>query len=131
MPDYATAIQEAVFAALNVAGMTSLAAVWEHVPQGVEPPLVIIGDISLEPIGGKDGGLDRATVGIATVVKATDRSVLSAMQAKVRELLDGKDITATGVLFSPIQQLSADGEVDPEQGLYIGTQLFETYVQPA
>ena len=129
MTDILTATQNAFYAALNVTGVTSLGTLVQHVPEDSNPPLIIVGDISLEPLGGKDGGLDRAKVEIVTISRAPKRAILFAMQAAVRAALDGMPISATGATFSPPVQTASDGQLIEDGLTYIGTQQFETFVQ--
>lgn len=129
MADILTATQNAFYAALNVVGVTALGTLVQHVPEDSLPPLIIVGDISLEPIGGKDGGLDRAKVEIVTISRAPKRAVLFAMQAAVRVALDGMPLTATGAIFSPAIMTASDGQLIEDGLTYVGTQQFETFVQ--
>lgn len=137
MFDAATAVQEAAFGALDVAAVTNLgAAVWQHVPEATpeEPlalPIVVVGDIALEPIGGKDGGLDRASFEIITMSDKPDRSELSKIQAAVRGELDRRTITANGAILSQPVFVSAEGELLEDGVTYLGKQKFETLIQPA
>jgi len=131
MTDLATATQNAFYAALNVAAVTSLASLYQHVPENVQPPLVMVGDISLIPLGGKDGGLDQVTVEIVTLVRAPKRAALFALQAAIRNRLDLQPITAFGALLSSPVQTGSDASLLEDGETYMGTQTFETIVQPA
>jgi hypothetical protein len=132
MIDSASAVQQASFAALNgTTAVTDLAEVWQAPPEDSQPPLVLIGDVSLEPIGGKDGGLDRATFEIVTLIREPDQTALFALQMAVRNAIDGQAITASGALISLPTFLSADVEMLEDGETYMGTQRFETIVQPA
>ena len=132
MIDSASAVQEASFAALNGASaVTNLAEVWQAPPEDSQPPLVLIGDVVLEPIGGKDGGLDRATFEIVTLIRQPDQTALFALQMAVRNALDGQSITATGALLSEPSFLTSEVELLEDGETYMGTQRFETIVQPA
>jgi hypothetical protein len=131
MSDLLTATQTAVYNALNVSSVTDLAPVTQHVIEDTEPPLVIIGDVSFEPIGGKSGGLDRATVEIVTLYRGPKRTELFAIQTAVRNALDGQGITASGALLSDPVFVSSDVEELEDGVTYMGTQRFETIVQPA
>jgi hypothetical protein len=131
MIDAATAVQEALYAALNVSAVTALAPVWQNPPEGTDPPVVVIGYISLEPIGGKDGGLDKATVDVLTFVREPDQTNLFALQSAVRDQLDGQSIASTGALLSRPVQTTSEVELMDDGETYLGTQRFETFVQPA
>lgn len=130
MIDLAAAVQTAVFAALDVPAVTNLASLHQHVPENSVPPLVIVDDISLAPIGGKDGGLDRATVTIVTVMRKPKRAVLYALQSAVRSALEYRTIAATGALFSQPEQTGQDTALLEDGETYQGTQTFDIIVQP-
>ena len=129
MPDLQTAVQDAFFAALNVASVTSLAPVTQHVPEDTQPPIVIIGQIGLEPVGIKAGGFDHATVEIVTEARGPKRALLFAIQSAVRAALEGKPIAAVGVILSPPAFAGSDTDQLEDGVTYIGTQRFETFVQ--
>lgn len=131
MSDLLTATQAAFFTALNVASVTSLAPVTQHVIEDTDPPLVIIGDVSFEPMGGKDGGLDRATVEIVTLYRGSKRTELFAIQSAVRSALDNQTISASGADFSKPVYVSSEVEELEDGVTYMGTQRFEVIVQPA
>lgn len=131
MIDAATAVQLAFYTALNVPAVTDLAPVWQNPPEGTNPPVVVIGNVSLEPIGGKDGGLDRATVDVLTFIRQPDQTVLFALQAAVRDQLDGQPVSASGALLSDPVMNSSEIDMMDDGETYMGTQRFETFVQPA
>ena len=131
MIDAATAVQEALFAALNVTAVTDLAPVWQNPPEGTNPPVVVIGNISLEPVGGKDGDLDRATADVLTFIRQPDQTVLFALQAAVRSQVDGQALTASGALLSAPVMTSSEVEMMDDGETYMGTQRFDIFVQPA
>lgn len=139
MFDPATAVQDAAFAALNVPLVTGLGAeVWSHSPEideGDDPlasgSIVLVHDISLTPEGGKDGGLDRATLTIVTLVRKPARSALSALQATVRKLLETSPVVTDGALLSQPVLVAAESGLMEDGATYMGTQRFELLVQPA
>ena len=131
MPDLATATQDAIYAALNVTAVTDLAPVYQHVPENTDPPIVIVGDINFEPIGAKDGGLDRASAEIVSFYRGPKRAGLYDIQAVIRDALDGQSIAATGALFSHPVQVSSEAELLEDGITYQGIQTFELIVQPA
>jgi len=130
MIDAATAVQEALYAALNVSGVTDLAPVWQNPPEGTDPPVVVIGNVSLEPIGGKDGGFDKATADVLTFVRQPDQTVLFALQTAVRNQVDGAQLTAPGAVLSAPVMTSSEVEMMDDGETYMGTQRFEVFVQP-
>lgn len=129
MPDFATAVQNAFFAALNVPSVTSLAPVMQHVPEDTAPPVVIIDQIGLEPVEVKGGGFDHATVEIVTIYRGEKRADLFAIEAAVRAVLENKPITASGATLSNPVFAGHDVQRVEDGVTYIGTQRFETWVQ--
>ena len=131
MIDTASETQEAFFQKLvSTPGVTNLAPVWQAAPENSKPPLIVIGAISLEPIGGKDGGLDRATVEILTFSIEPDQTVLFGMQAAIRNALEDQPISTAVGLFSNPAFIASQVERGEDGETYIGTQKFETIVQP-
>jgi hypothetical protein len=130
--DAAAAVQQAVFGALSVPALTGMATVTQHVRQSEQPPLVVIGAITLDPQGGKDGGLDQARFDVLTYVREPGRAPLYARMNIVREMLDGvKIIAPAGVsLTEPVLESQADDLLEDGQ-TYEGTQTFSLFVQPA
>jgi hypothetical protein len=55
---------------------------------------VLVSDISLEPIGGKDGGLDLASFEIVTFVRKPDRAALRAAGGGADDLLEAGGLEA-------------------------------------
>lgn len=131
MIDAATAVQEALFTALNVTAVTNLAPVWQNPPEGTNPPVVVIGNVELEPIGGKDGGLDKATADVLTFIRQPDQTILFALQNAVRTQVDGQALTATGAILSRPLMTSSESDMMDDGETYMGTQRFEIFVQPA
>jgi hypothetical protein len=131
MPDYRLAVQNAIYDALNVPAVTSLAPVYQHVPDNAQPPLVIIDDLTQEPDGGKDGGLDRCTIDIVTVWRSSRRADLYGLMAAVRNAVEGASLPQTeAVMSAPIFE-SADDDLGDDGVTYIGTQRFSLWAQPA
>ena len=131
MIDAALAVQDAFFAALSVPAVTNLAPVGQHTPEGTQPPLVRIGKIDLAPEGGKDGGIDSASVEILTYVRQPRRADLYALMRAVREALDDVAIAADGATISlPVFEGQSDDLLEDRQ-TYEGTQVFSCFVQPA
>jgi hypothetical protein len=140
MFDGASAVQAAAYTALNVAALAgSAATVWAHLPEveeGADPlageqSIVLVHDIALTPMGGKDGGLDQASLEIVTFIRQPDRSALSALQARVRDLLENGPFVAAGAILSQPVQVSAEGTLWEDGATYQGTQRFELFAQPA
>ncbi len=131
MPDLRKAVQNAVYDALNVTAVTAIAPVHQHVPDGAQPPLVVIDDITQEPDGGKDGGLDKFTVTIVTIRRQPSRAALFELMAAVRDVLEGAALVATGSILSRPTFDGGDDDLSDDGVTYIGTQRFSLWAQPA
>jgi hypothetical protein len=130
MIDLATAVQTALFEALR--GSVTLAPVFQHVPENQPPPVAIVGEGAIEPIGGKDSRFERHEIDIVTVIAGPGRKPLNALQEQVRAALDAVDLPAQAgaelsapVLLNTTTQLLDDGVT------YYGAQRFLIFAQPA
>jgi hypothetical protein len=129
--DAKLATQDAVFDALNVPALTDLVQVLQHVLEGVEPPIVVVGDIEVTDLGSKGERFDQVRVTILTYVREPAREALYEITRKVRELLEDVAITAAGAdLSRPVLETDTDEFVD-ELKMYEGTQTFLLFAQPA
>jgi hypothetical protein len=132
MPDLKLAAQDAIFDKLNGTGaITAIGPVWQHPPDGLEPPYTLIGAMNATPFGGKDGGLDNIEVEILTVVRQPGREHLTPLMTAVRDALEGAALTATGVALSPPVFESDDDDLLDDGQTYVGTQRFSLFAQPA
>jgi hypothetical protein len=133
MPDLLQAVQDALFAALNVSSVTSKAPVYQHPPNEAQPPLIVIGDISSTPWDHKDEDVEDVLVEIETYFRGPRRAGLLAIQGAVRDALRGKALSATGVILSPARWISQDApNANPEDGItYAGLLTFMVTAQPA
>jgi hypothetical protein len=130
MIDLLVSTQDAAFAALSAAIPPELAAVYQHIPEGAQPPFIVVGDIEAEAFGGKDGGLEQHVLEINYVYRGKKRRDLLAMMHAGREALDGQSITADGASFGdPVWTSSATGAAD-DGVTYGGSQTYEIIVQP-
>ena len=127
--DLSRAVQQASYDALS-AGVT-LAPVYQHVPDDKRAPYVVIEGSTVTYLGGKDGGLERHDLSIMTVSREPGRLPVLALQAEVREALNGVPMTAAGAdLSAPEIQSAADQLLD--DGLtYVGSQRFTIFAQAA
>lgn len=132
MVDMKLAAQKGVFAALDVPALQALTPVFQHVPDGQDPPHTIIGEFTAAPVGGKDGGFDEIEFEVRTVVRAAGTEFLRPAMNKARELLEDQDLgTVDGVALSPPEFLSDEDE-KPEDGItYEGVQRFKLFAQPS
>lgn len=135
MIDSKGAAQAAFHQALDgAAAVTADSKVFQHVPEdeelGAGEAWVIVGDLSSEALGGKDGGLDRVVVEILVVANELDQTALTSRQARVRTALEESDLPEQeGVAISrPVfegdeARLAEDGQT------YFGIQRFSVFVQ--
>lgn len=131
MSDLNYAVQKAVYDKLNVAAVTNIAPVYQHVPDDAQPPFVIIGEIIAEPAGGKGGGLDQVTIEIVSLRREPRRAALYELMAAVRDQLEGEQITAAGAVLSPPVFEVSDDDLLDDGVTYAGTQRFSLYAQSA
>jgi hypothetical protein len=134
MIDAQSAVQEAVFTALNGAeSVTDLADVWQNPPEDTQPGdkgLVILGLVSLTTEI-KGSTLDLATISVFTQVRKPDATVLYALNAAVRNALEGQVITASGATLGAPTFLSSNPALMADGKTYEDELKFEMLVQPA
>lgn len=131
MIDFLGAAQDAVFDALNVPSVTSLAPVYQHVPDDSEPPYIKISDLSSQPFGVKGGGLDEVTVPILFYYRKPNRLGLTAMAAAARTAIETAVLSAAGAVVN-LKEISAVDAPDSEDGItYDGALVAVVWVQPA
>lgn len=135
MTDLLRATQDAVFAALNVDGVTGSAAgvtVWTSVPPGMTPPFVEIGSIDAEefqPV--KMPGIELHTIEVAYRWRGDTRLPLLAMMDAGRIAFEATPLTAPGARFD--RQLWRASATDREDDgvTWHGAQRFDVLVQQA
>lgn len=127
--NYQQAVQDAAFAALNVAACTSIGPVKQHLLEQAQPPYFLIGDISLSPIGGKDSDFFMARLAIWTYSRQPNRTQLYSMMAAVRSLLGHQNITAAGYILSELIETKTEDSLLGDGQTYFGMQEFELSVQ--
>lgn len=107
--DAEDAVEASAFAALNVPAMTSLAPVFQHVPEDTPPPVVIIADMDSEGgLGDKDGRDERITLTVTAVISGEQRKPLRQIKRQVKQLLDGRTESRGGWTLQ-FTYLNADG----------------------
>ena len=131
MSNIPQAVQDAVYNKLNDVSITGIAPLVQHILEDTQPPLFVIGDISTEAFGGKDGGLDKVTFEVWTYSRKPNRTQLYTMQEAVRNRLDGQPVTVTGYLLSDPVEVISESEMLEDGETYVGTQRYETFAQPA
>ena len=127
--DAARAVQRAFLDALSVPGVTAQAPVLQHVRENTHPPFVRVGAIELTPEGGKDGGLDRATVEVLSDIREPKRAALYAIMAAVRSAVEGAALTADGFAMTPPVFEGQSDDLLEDGQTYEGTQIFSLWVQ--
>lgn len=95
------------------------AQLFQHVPENTPPPVVIIGDIELNALGGKDDPDRRGTLTIVSVTEGEERKPLSAIMEQVDDRLDGKTVTVGGWEIAFNFQ-SDDAVLAPDGAGYVG-----------
>lgn len=129
MVDLTDSVQIAVYTALTT-GVT-LAPVYSVVPEGTQPPYVVIGDDTVDPtLGAKDGVFEQHDIRIVTVFGGASKRALSAAMQQVRQALADRPMTATGANLSPPIVLSSGDRVDAQSGVFVGEQTFRIFAQP-
>lgn len=137
MADLKLAAQDAVFDKLTAAtALTTLLGganrIWQHPPDELDPPYVIIADMSASPIGGKDGGFDRIEFDIVSVIAKPGREHLTPIQAAVRAALEAQALTPPAGVELTRPEFEGDEDQILDDGItYVGTQRFSLVAQPA
>lgn len=132
MSNVRAALIEATYLALNVPTVTDLAPVHQHVIEDTQPPAVLIREVALEPIGGKDGGLYVATITLDCLYRGTKGTDAAAILDAVEGVMLTSTLEATGLHPATAHTVRSDGPVQGEDGVtYEGTITAEAIVQPA
>ena len=131
MIDLMSAARGAVYAALAATVDPALAAVFDDVPQGTQPPFLKVGAIDSESRATKGEQLERLTVEVIAVHRGEDRGVLLAMMHAARAALDGQAVTAPDAALRPPRFESASAsDVGPDGVTYAGLITFTIDAQP-
>ena len=117
----------AVFTALT-AGVT-LGTVYQDVPEGTQPPVVILADLQTETPATKGNRTWEMLMLITTEVWESDRRPILLLQGEVKAALDGKTLTADGYAVQCAFERAETRQVDAKT--YFGTQFFKLYVSAA
>ena len=128
MADLQQALERILYERLSAT--VTLARVFEHVPEGTPPPVVILADFSVTNLGSKTSAFDRFEFDIVSLVKGAERKALNALQVEVRDALDQwRPAPPLGVEVSQVNFVSGDGYLLPDEAIYYGTQRFACFVQ--
>lgn len=116
-----SAAEEAVYATLS-AGISG-ATVYQDVPADTVLPVVIVGDMKCEPVGGREDEDRRISMTVVAMVAAEERAPLLALQAQIASLLDGARLIRPGWLLAI--GLEDEDALLAEDGVsYVGTSNF-------
>jgi hypothetical protein len=129
MTDLLTATQDAIYAALNVPAVTSLAPVFQHVPEGTKPPYIVVADIDAEP--GQTKGSQDMTIDVVSVHVGKGRRPLLAMMHAVFVALDGQPIAAPGAELEAPRWLGSETSPAEDGVTYGALQQFFVAAEPA
>lgn len=130
MADMAFAVQDAIFDRLAGAIALPLAQVYQHVPDGTQPPVVIIGKIDVQDEGGKDCHLARITAEIECFFRGPGRKGLFQIMATVKAALDGQPLDQSAANLSRPGFVAQSDELLEDGITYYGTMSFEILAQP-
>jgi hypothetical protein len=111
-----------------------LADVWQNPPENTQPGqkgLVIIGLVVLDADQDMAGTIDKATISVFTQSRKPDARELYALNAAVRNALDGQGHGARRDYLESQQFLSADPKLMEDGQTYEDELRFEMFVQSA
>lgn len=114
-------VMEAFYTCLNVSAVTTLAPVYQHVPENTQPPAVMIRDISIADEGGKGDSLERATVSIIVSYRGTKGTTSAALVDVVKDTLRSGISTADLTVDHPM--ISDDGGEQGDDGITYQTTI--------
>lgn len=106
------------------------ATVYQDVPENEPPPLVVLGDSSSLPIGGKGDPDEKVTINVVTLVSAEEKAPLTALQGQIKTLLREHKATVSG--FTLHFTFESDDAQLHENGVhYVGTSTFSVFALAA
>lgn len=133
MTEYQSVLEDVWFDRLQA--RVTKATVFQHVPDNTPPPVVILGDISFDNQGTKDGPLYLFNIVIVSVIRGHGRKALDELQAEVEAAVkDWTPDAQRGVGFGEAVIQSGNGRlIDTEDGspIYYGEMTFTQFVFPA
>lgn len=129
MVDTVEGVQKAFYTALN--GNLAGVPVYDHVPDGTPPPVVIIDQIQSLDWSTKDSPGEQHTVEVVTVVQTKSRKALRTIMSDVKDALVDQVISSTGVTISRPTFESSDEEALGDGLTHIGRQRFGVFAEPA
>lgn len=130
------AVEAEAFAALNVKAVTSLAGLFQHVPQGKQldnpgDAIVILGDMTSTAIETKDGNDEQGEIVVVSMVVAEERKALRRIQKAIKGILHNHR-GLRGEWQVQFMFKDEDGFLDPESGeVYLGNSRFTWFALAA
>lgn len=126
------AARDAVFDALNAVITPSVALVRQSVDENTPLPVILIGDMDGEGVGGKGERSDKLTLDVQVTYRGPDRSGLLAIMAQVRNALDDQEIEAAGANFPTTPTWRTGSTTVAADGVTrFGIHQYEIIVEPA
>lgn len=131
MSDLMLAVQEAVFATLDVSIDPATATVAVNLEEDTAPPFVLVGEIAEDANHGKGSDLSRFEVTVHSVYRGTDRRQLLAIMFAVKQALNGAAIAWPGAAMQPPTFMDALADSVAGDGVtYAGASTFEIWAEP-
>ncbi|HEX8419469.1 MAG TPA: hypothetical protein VF638_05590 [Sphingomonas sp.] len=130
--DLLTGAQDATIALLRAQLPEAQRGMARHsLDEDAKPPFHLVGDVDVEPAGGKGEQADKVTVDLHTVYKGTDRGELLALMHQVRLATDDKQLTVEGGTYR-FEWLGAVASTAASDGVtYAGITQLEILAEPA
>lgn len=117
------AVESATFDRLDAS--VTLAAVYQDVPDNTPPPVVILGDLSWDPLTGDPDDPDgRVGVIIKTVTDGDERAPCIEIQQEIEAALRGYRIDHAGWQLA-FRVLGSDAQLTDDALGYVGTTTIE------
>ena len=99
------------------------AAVYQHVPQDTPPPVIIIGDLEVQPLALKEDPDRRVSLTVLTITEAEERKSMLELQEQIESRMDGARIEHDGWILA-FTQVGSDAVLTPDGDGYVGTNSF-------
>lgn len=136
MSDLLEHAQDALFAALKAAEQDAEApdglAVYQHVPEDTQPPMIVVGQLTSENADDKGDDLEEITAEVHYVYRGPARAPLLAMMRAGKRTLHGQAVGADGAIFTRPHWVTSEASNALADGVtYVGLQVFKFHAQPA
>jgi len=123
MADAKDALEKVLFDLLS-AGSDIGAEVWQDIPPGTAPPVIVIGDVTSRPLTAAKNEKDRTgTAQLVTIAEGGERKPLLILQGRILDRCDGADVIEDGwrITLSFADDLA---QLNEERGQYVGFSNF-------